>query len=78
MASYISTFTSPRDAGMSHDRFPIGERLITLIVAPVRIPGKEGGGLFSGGLQFCIKNKLKSEIFDDKKSLQTKMFFCLN
>ena len=78
MASYISTFTSPRDAGMSHDRFPIGERLITLIVAPVGIPGKEGGGTFFRRLAVLHKNKLKSEIFDDKKSLQTKMFFCLN
>ena len=27
------------------------------------------------GLQFFSKNKLKSEIFIDKKSLQTKIFF---
>ena len=29
---------------------------------------KEGSDLFEGGLQFHIKNKLKSEIFNDKKS----------
>ena len=27
---------------------------------------------------FYIKNKMKCEIFNDKKSLYTKMFFCLN
>ena len=27
------------------------------------------------GCNFNIKNKLKSEIFNDKKNLQTKMFF---
>ena len=42
---------------------------------------KKGGGLdrnsiFRRGSSFYIKkNKLKSEIFDDKKSLLTKMFF---
>ena len=31
---------------------------------------KEGGDFFPGGeLQFLLKNKLKYEIFDDKKSL---------
>ena len=30
---------------------------------------ERGGLLFSGGLQFSHKNKLKSEIFNDKKSL---------
>ena len=29
-----------------------------------------------GGGNFHIKNKLKSEIFSDKKSLPTKIFFC--
>ena len=33
--------------------------------------GREG----EGGLQFLHKNKLKSEIFNNKKSLLTKMFF---
>ena len=33
------------------------------------------GVIFSGGCNFNIKNKLKSEIFNDKKNLQTKMFF---
>ena len=31
--------------------------------------GKEGMTFFSGGCNFHIKNKLKSEIFNDKKSL---------
>ena len=41
------------------------------------IAGKEGGDFFRGrgGLQFHIKNKSKSEIFNDKKSLQAKIFF---
>ena len=33
------------------------------------------GWLFSGGCSFSIKNKLKSEIFNDKKSLLAKLFF---
>ena len=33
------------------------------------VAGKEGGEFFQGGLQFSHKNKLKSEIFNDKKSL---------
>ena len=33
------------------------------------VAGKEGGDFFQGGLQFSHKNKLKSEIFNDKKSL---------
>ena len=38
---------------------------------------ERGGWLFlgEGGCSFYIKNKLKSEIFNKKKSLQTKMFF---
>ena len=37
----------------------------------------ERGGVnfFQGGCNFDIKNKLKSEIFNDKKSLQAKIFF---
>ena len=31
--------------------------------------GKEGGDLFEGGCDFYTKDKLKSEIFNDKKSL---------
>ena len=30
---------------------------------------ERGGDFFQGGLQFSHKNKLKSEIFNDKKSL---------
>ena len=42
----------------------------------VELPTKfsEKGGL-TGGIQFYITNKLKSEIFNDKKSLYTKIFF---
>ena len=39
---------------------------------------KRGGWLFLGegrGCSFYTKNKLKSEIFNKKKSLQTRMFF---
>ena len=36
---------------------------------------EKGGYLFQGGCSFYIKNKLKCEIFNDNKSLQTKMFF---
>ena len=35
------------------------------------------GSLFSGGCSFYIKNKLKSEIFNNNKSLETKMFFSI-
>ena len=28
-----------------------------------------------GGCSFYLKNKLKSEIYNDKKSVQTKIFF---
>ena len=34
-----------------------------------------GGG--EGGCNFHIKNKLKSENFNDKKSLQAKIFFSI-
>ena len=33
------------------------------------VAGKEGDDFFQGGCNFYIKNKLKSEIFNDKKSL---------
>ena len=37
---------------------------------------EKGSDLFQGGsCSFYIKNKLKSEIFNDKKNLKTKMFF---
>ena len=36
---------------------------------------ERGGNFFQGGCNFDIKNKLKSEIFNDKKSLQAKIFF---
>ena len=39
------------------------------------VAGKEGGNFFQGELQFYKKNYLKSEIFNDKKSLWTKIFF---
>ena len=37
--------------------------------------GKRGGDFFQGGCNFHIKNKVKSEIVNDKKSLQSKIFF---
>ena len=37
--------------------------------------GKEGVTFRGRGCSFWIKNKLKSEIFNDKKVLQTKIFF---
>ena len=37
--------------------------------------GKDGVTFFRVGCNFYIKSKLKSEIFNDKKSSQTKMFF---
>ena len=33
------------------------------------VGGKVGGDFFQGGCNFYIKDKLKSEIFSDKKSL---------
>ena len=36
---------------------------------------ERGGWFFSGGCTFYIKNKLKSQIFNDKKSSLAKMFF---
>ena len=37
--------------------------------------GKEEGDFFQGGCNFHISNKLKSETFNDKKSLLAKIFF---
>ena len=37
--------------------------------------GKKRGDLFLGGCPFYIKNKLKSEVFSDKKSLNKQKFF---
>ena len=36
-----------------------------------RVSGKEGGDIFEweGGCNFYVKDKLKSELFNDKKSL---------
>ena len=40
---------------------------------------KEGGDLFRGGCNFYIKNKLKSEIFNDKRKFINKnLFLCHN
>ena len=36
---------------------------------------ERGGDFFQGSCNFHIKNKLKSEIFNDKKSLYAKIFF---
>ena len=38
------------------------------------VAGKEWGDLFQRGCSFYMKIKLKSEIYNDKKSLKTKMF----
>ena len=42
------------------------------------VAGKEGGDFFQveGGVQFSHKNKLKSEIFNNEKKLEAKVFFC--
>ena len=39
------------------------------------VAGKEGVTFFRGGCNSHIKNELKSEIFNAKKSLYTKIFF---
>ena len=39
---------------------------------------ERGGDIFQGGCNFQIKNKLKSEIFKEKKSLWAKILFCHN
>ena len=40
------------------------------------VAGKEGSDFFRmGGGNFHIKNKLKSQIFNDKKRLEAKIFF---
>ena len=36
---------------------------------------ERGGDFFGGDFNFHTKNKLKSEIFNDKKGLQPKIFF---
>ena len=41
------------------------------------VTGKEGSDFFQGGCAFHIKNKLKSEIFDDKKGYKQKSFSLL-
>ena len=41
------------------------------------VAGKDRGEFFQGGCSFYIKNQLKYEIFNDKKSLQTKKFLSL-
>ena len=41
------------------------------------VAGKDRGDFFQGGCSFYIKNKLKSEIFNDKKGLLTKLFLPL-
>ena len=38
------------------------------------VAGKDRGEFFQGSCSFYIKNKLKYEIFNDKKVLSTKMF----
>ena len=41
-----------------------------------KVAGKEGGGIFfKGSCNFLIKNKLKSKIFNDEKSLEEKKKF---
>ena len=43
------------------------------------VAGKEGGDLFQGGCSFYIKNKLKSEILNNKKKFINKnAFLCYN
>ena len=36
------------------------------------VAGKEGGDFFHGGCNFSTKNKLKSEMFNDKKKFINK------
>ena len=43
----------------------------------VGVTGKEGSDFFQGDCAFHIKNKLKSEIFDDKKGYKQKSFSLL-
>ena len=40
--------------------------------------GKMGVKCFGGGVQFLDKSKLKSEIFNEKKSVLTKIFSSAN
>ena len=39
---------------------------------------ERGGDLFQGGYSFYIKNKLKSQIFNEKKLKNKKVFLCDN
>ena len=41
------------------------------------VAGKDRDDFFQWGCSFYIKNKLKSEVFNDKKGLETKMFLSL-
>ena len=48
------------------------------LIGPQLLEGdcwERGDNFFQGGLQFSHKSKLKSEIFNDKNSLQAKIFF---
>ena len=42
------------------------------------VAGKEVGDFFQGGVAIFTSKKLKSEIFNDKKGLLAKIFFCHN
>ena len=45
------------------------------------VPGEAGGRSFRmevGGVQFLHRDKLKSEIFNENKSLLIKMFYSVN
>ena len=43
------------------------------------VAGEDGGEMFrGGGVQFLDKSKLKSEIFNEKKSVLTKIFSSAN
>ena len=55
---------------------PIFQKGVEGLTGPLRgVAGKEGADLFQGtGLQFSYKNKLKSEIFNDKKVYKQKYF----
>ena len=41
------------------------------------VAGIERGDFFQGGLQFYLKNKLKSEIFNNKKKVKNKNDFSI-
>ena len=46
-----------------------GERILGMISILEKGCWERGGHLFQGGFSFFLKNKLKSEIFNDKKNL---------